>query len=169
MRDYKHQMQMMVQRFAESLRPIRSGTVDREFVAVIRVEGRYGTRALTELARIKAGGDRILVTPYESSDLPAISRAIREASLGVYALDPSTLCVSVPPISVEQRQAIAKRVKQMGEEARVAIRSIRQQARKNIESRGRGSFHAVQQDTDEAIAAVDLLVARKIKEIEKGS
>jgi ribosome recycling factor len=68
-------------------------------------------------------------------------------------------------MSVEQRLEIARHVKKLGEEAKVAIRAIRQQTRKQIDSSGRGSLNRVQEATDEAIAEIERLVKAKLEEL----
>jgi ribosome recycling factor len=66
-------------------------------------------------------------------------RALNEARLNAYALNPSTVSVSVPPIREEERAEIARHVKKLGEDATVAIRAIRQETPKRIEVTGRAS------------------------------
>jgi ribosome recycling factor len=66
---------------------------------------------------------------------------------------------SDPPIREEERAEIARQVKKPGEDATVAIRAIRQEARKRIEVSGRGSQRSVQEATDVA-GATDLHPAR---------
>ena len=95
---------------------------------------------INRLGAVKSQGDRILITPFDRANVPAIVKALNESRLSAYALNPTTVSVSVPPMSVEQRQEIARHVKKLGEEAKVAIRAIRQQARKQIEASGRGSL-----------------------------
>ncbi len=68
-------------------------------------------------------------------------------------------------MSGEQRQEIARHVKKLGEEAKVAIRAIRQQTRKQIEASGRGSFKRAQEATDEAVAEIERLVKAKLQEL----
>jgi ribosome recycling factor len=80
--------------------------------------------------------------------VPAIVRALNEARLNVYVLNPSTVSVSVPPIREEERAEITRHVKRLGEDAKVAIRAIRQEARKRTEVSGRGSLCSVQEATD---------------------
>ena len=82
-------------------------------------------------------------------------------------MNPTMVAVSVPPMSGEQREEIARHVKRLGEEAKVAIRSIRQQARKQIEASGRGSLKRAQEATDEAVDEVDRLVKRKLEELSR--
>jgi ribosome recycling factor len=73
--------------------------------------------------------------------------------------------VGVPPVSGEQRADLTKHVKRLGEEAKVAVRAIRQDARKEIAARGRGSERAVQEATDAAVAEVERRVKAKTKEL----
>jgi ribosome recycling factor len=73
--------------------------------------------------------------------------------------------VSVPTISLEQREEIVRHVKKLGEEAKIAVRGIRQQARKQIESSGRGSLRVVQEATDAAIEEIEKLVKSKVAEL----
>jgi ribosome recycling factor len=94
-----------------------------------------------------------------------VVKALTESRLNAYALNPSTVSVSIPPISGEQRAEIARHVKKLGEDAKIAIRAIRQEARKLIEASGRGSQRSVQDVTDEAVSEIDRLVQKKIKEV----
>jgi ribosome recycling factor len=114
---------------------------------------------------LKSQGGRILITSFDRAHVPAIVRALTESRLSAYAVNPATVAVSVPPISGEQRAEIARHVKKLGEEAKIAIRAIRQQARKQIETSGRGSQRAVQEATDAAIAEIERLVNAKVAEL----
>ena len=66
---------------------------------------------------------------------------------------------------MEQREEIARHVRKLGEGAKVAIRAIRQQARKQIEVSGRGSQRVVQEATDVAIEEVERFVKAKVAEL----
>jgi ribosome recycling factor len=52
-----------------------------------------------------------------------------------------------------------------GEEAKIAVRGIRQQARKQIESLGRGSIRGVQEATDAAIEEIERVIKTKVAEL----
>jgi ribosome recycling factor len=52
--------------------------------------------------------------------------------------------LNVPPIREEERAEIDRHTKKLGEDAAVAIRAIRQEARKKIEVSGRASPRGVQ-------------------------
>ena len=132
-------MQKTVRHLAEQLAGIRTGTISIGFIETVRVDQQGSSVPIRHLGVIKQQGDRILVTPFDKAVVPALVRALNEARLNAYALNPSTVSVSVPPLSGEQRGEIARHVKRLGEDAKVAIRAIRQEARKRIEVSGRGS------------------------------
>jgi ribosome recycling factor len=165
MNDWKPRMEKTVRLFAEQLRGIRTGTISIGLIETVRVACQGNLVAINRLGVAKTQGDRILITPFDRANVPAIVKALNESRLSAYALNPTTVSVSVPTMSVEQRQEIGRHVKKLGEEAKVAIRSIRQQARKQIEASGRGSQRRVQEETDAAIEEIEKLVKAKAAEL----
>ncbi len=165
MNDWKPRMDKTVRHLAGQLAGIRTGTISFGFIETMRADCHGNSVPMRRLGVIKQQGDRILVTPFDKADVPAVVKALTEARLNAYALNPTTVSVSVPSISGEQRADIARQVKKLGEEAKIAVRSIRQEARKTIEATGRGSERRVQEATDVAVAEIDRLVKEKVKEV----
>jgi ribosome recycling factor len=159
-------MRQAAQHFAEQLRGIRTGTIGVGLIQTIRVDCQGASVPINRLGAIKSQGDRILITPFDRANVPRIVKALTDSRLGAYALDPTTVCVGIPPMSVQQRQETVRHVKKLGEEAKIAIRTIRQQARKQIEASGRGSQRAVQEATDASIRDIEELVKAKVAELE---
>ncbi|MDB5351516.1 MAG: ribosome recycling factor [Planctomycetota bacterium] len=154
-----------VRHLAEQLTGIRSGTLSVGFVQTFRTSLRGNSVAIGSMASVTSQGDRIVITPFDPANVPAVVKALADARMNAYALDPRTVCLGVPPISGEQRAELAKHVKKLGEEAKVAIRSIRQDARKEVAARGRGSERVVQEATDAAVEQVERLVKARLNEI----
>jgi ribosome recycling factor len=165
MRDWKPKMQRVAEHFAEQLRGIRSGTISIGLIQTIRVDCQGKLVPINRLGTVRGQGDRILITPFDRASVPAIVKTLGDSRLSAYALNPTTVCVSIPPQSVEQRAETARHVKKLGEEAKVAVRAIRQEARKQIDASGRGSFRAVQEATDQAVEAIERLVKAKVSEL----
>ncbi len=161
MNDWNSRMQKTVRHLAEQLASIRTGTISMGFIETVKVDCQGSSVPIRRLGVIKQQGDRFLVTPFNRADVPAVVTALGEARLNAYAQNPATVSVSIPPISGEQRVEIAKHVKKLGENAKIAVRSIRQEARKQIEVSGRGSQRFVQEVTDAAIAEIERIVKRK--------
>lgn len=165
MGDWKPRMTRAVRHLAEQLAGIRAGTLSVGFVETFRANLQGNSVALGRMASVAARGDRIVVTPFDPANVPAVVKALVDAKLNAYALDPRTVAVGVPPASGEQRAELARHVKKLGEEAKVAVRAIRQDARKQIAARGRGSERAVQEATDAAVGEVERLVKAKLTEL----
>jgi ribosome recycling factor len=165
MSDWTPRMQRAVRHLAGQLAGIRTGTISIGFIETVQVDCQGSSAPIRQLGVIKQQGDRILIMPFDKAVVPAVVRAFHQARLNAYALNPTTVSVSVPPISQEQRAEIARHLKKLGEDAKIAIRAIRQEARKQIESTGRGSRRGVQQATDVAVAEIDRLVKAKMEEV----
>jgi ribosome recycling factor len=165
MNDWKSSMKKAIEHLADQLRVIRTGTISAGLVHAVRVNCEGNQIAVGRLGAIKSQGDRILIEPFDRGYVAGIVKALNAARLGAYALNPSTIAVSVPPISVEQRIETARQIKKLGEDAKIAVRSIRQQARKHIEATGRGSRNAVQDATDGAVQEIERLIESKLREL----
>jgi ribosome recycling factor len=159
-------MQKTVRHLGEQLAGIRTGMISMGFIETVRVDSLGSSVPIRRLGVIKQQRDRILITPFDKASVPAMVRALGEARLNAYALNPTTVSVSIPPISGEQRSEIARHVKKLGEDAKIAIRAIRQEARKQIDVSGRGSQRRVQEATDAAVSEIEQLVKAKIEEVE---
>jgi ribosome recycling factor len=163
--DWKPKMQQLVQNLAVQLRGIRTGTVSVGLVQTIRVDCQGRSVPMNRLGAVRAQGDRIVICPFERENVAPMIKALNDSRLSAYALNPTTVSVSVPPLSVEQRADTARHVKKLGEEAKIAVRNVRQQARKKIDASGHGSYRAVQQATDAAIEEIERAVRTKMSEL----
>src|SRR5438309_5116852 len=77
---------------------------------------------------------QILIRPFDPSVIGDIVRAIQTSDLGLTPhSDGKVVRLNVPSLSVEQRKKLVNRVKELAEEARVAIRNIRRDANKQAE------------------------------------
>ena len=103
MNDWKPRMQKTVRHLAEQLAGIRTGTITMGFIETVRLDCQGSSAPIRHIGVIKQQGVRILVTPFDKADVPAVVRSLTEARLNAYALNPATVSVSVPPVSREQR------------------------------------------------------------------
>jgi ribosome recycling factor len=88
----------------------------------------YGTSMkLKQLALITTPEPRLLVIqPFDGATTRDIERAIKESKVGINpTVDGKIIRMPVPQLSEERRKDLVKSIKQMGEEARVRIRSAR--------------------------------------------
>jgi ribosome recycling factor len=75
------------------------------------------------------------VQPYDKSSLKAIERAIMESDLGLTPNnDGQIIRLVFPQLTEDRRKELVKIVKHRAEEAKVAVRNVRRQARHDLEA-----------------------------------
>ncbi len=115
---------------------VRTGRASPSLVEKLPVLAYGQEMPLQQLAGFSVPEARqLLITPYDRSTLGPIEKAIQNSDLG---LNPSNDGVSIrlnfPPLTQDRRKELVKRVKHMAEEGKVAIRAIRREGRKELES-----------------------------------
>jgi len=115
---------------------VRAGRANPNMLDGITVEY-YGTPTpLKQLANISIPEARqLMIKPFDKGILGGIEKAIFEANIG---LTPNNngecIFLVIPPLTEERRKELVKQVKQLAEEARIALRNIRQDANTGIKN-----------------------------------
>ena len=115
---------------------VRAGRANPNMLDGINVEY-YGTPTpLKQLANISIPEARqLMIKPFDKSILGGIEKAIFEANLGITPNNNGEcIFLVIPPLTEERRKELVKQVKQLAEEARIALRNIRQDANTGIKN-----------------------------------
>ncbi len=175
--DAEARMEQAVQVFRDNLRGIRTGTASAGLVETVRVDYYGSPTPLKQLAQIAIPDPTLIVIkPYDPASLGDIERAIQKSDIGIHPQnDGKVIRLAVPPLSEERRRQLADRVKEMAEEARIAIRNIRRDANRAIdreekesnvsEDDCRRAKDTVQDLTDQYEEEVDEELTRKTADI----
>ncbi|HVS19945.1 MAG TPA: ribosome recycling factor [Planctomycetota bacterium] len=134
--DTKSAMEKSLQHLTEVLRSVRTARASSALVDNIRVEY-YGTQTpINQLAAVSIPEPRqIVIKPFDASILGEIGKAIMKSDLGIQPQnDGKILRLQMPPLSGEQRQKYAAKVKEMVEEARIAMRNGRRDMNKRADA-----------------------------------
>lgn len=131
---YEDSINSALVRFDDELKKIRTGRAHSGMLESVKVEV-YGTlMPLNQVANVTAPEASLLqVTPFDPGNIQAITTAIRnDQSLGFNPSDDGRIVrVPVPPLTEERRRVLVKQAGEKVEEARIALRSIRQDALKD--------------------------------------
>jgi len=117
------------------LKRIRTGRASTALVDNIRVDY-YGTMTpISQMASVSIPEPRqILIKPFDATALKELIKAIQQSDLGSSPQnDGKVLRITLPPLSGEQRQKYAAKVKEMCEETRVALRNSRREMNKHVD------------------------------------
>lgn len=120
---------------AREYQGLRTGRASPALLDAVQVEA-YGSRVpLKQVANIGIEGARsLLVAPYDPSLTKGIERGIVAANLGVgTAVSGIAIRITFPELTTERRQELVKAAKGKLEEARVTVRSARDEAWSGIQ------------------------------------
>ncbi len=170
-------MAKSVEAFKHELHKIRTGRAHPGLLDQVHVDY-YGSMVpISQVANVTLLDARtISVQPWEKGMGPKIERAIRESDLGLNpASQGDLLRVPMPELTEERRKELTKVVRHAGEEAKIAVRSVRREANENLkkllkdkevpEDEERRAQDEVQRLTDRTIAEIDRLVQGKEAEV----
>lgn len=131
---YKEKMTLAVAHFEDELKKVRTGRSHPGMLDGIFVEV-YGQKMpLNQVANATAPEPQLLqVTPFDPSNVQAIVGAIRaDQSLGFNPSDDGRIIrIPVPPLTEERRKLLVKQTSEKVEDARIALRNVRQDALKD--------------------------------------
>ena len=131
----EEKMMLAIESLENKFTNVRAGRANPNMLDKVMVEY-YGTPTpLKSLANISVPEARQLsVKPFDKSCLGAIEKAIFEANLGVTPNNNGEVVfIVIPPLTEDRRKELVKQVKQLAEEAKIALRNIRQEANKDLE------------------------------------
>jgi len=129
-------MAKAVTHLKEEFAAVRTGRASSSLVEKLKVEY-YGTEVpLQQLAGFAVPEPRVLViTPYDKGAIKGIEKAIQTSDLGITPNnDGQIIRLVFPQLTEDRRKELVKIVKHRAEEAKVAVRNVRRQARHDLEA-----------------------------------
>jgi len=156
---------------------LKAGRANPTMLDRILVES-YGTMVpINQVGNISAPEPRVLlIQPWDKSCMKDIEKAILKSDLGINpSNDGQVIRLIVPELTEETRKNLVKSVKKCGEDAKVAIRSIRRDANDKIknlkknseisEDESKKAEDQIQKETDKFIKLIDKAIEEKEKSI----
>ena len=172
-------MQGSIEHMQREFKTLRTGKVTTSVLDNVKIDY-YGTATpLDQVGSVLAtDATTIVINPWEKNLLGDIESAINAANIGVNPNnDGDQIKLFFPPMTIEQRQDTVKKMKGMGEDAKVSIRNDRKNSNDKIkklekdkEITGDDSKSAqdnIQKITDKYISKIDTTLKDKEAEILK--
>lgn len=159
------------------LSTMKAGRANPTMLDRIQVDYYGSSCSISQVANISAPEPRMLViTPWEKTMLKEIEKAILKSDLGINPSSDGTLIrLVVPELTEETRKNLVKNIKKTGEEAKVAIRSIRREANDKIKALKKQSDLSedeikkgeddMQKITDKFVKQIEKAIEAKEKEV----
>jgi ribosome recycling factor len=132
MLDAEDRMEKAVDVLKKSLAGIRTGRANPGLIDSLRVNVYGSPTPIKQVASVGAPEPtQIVIRPYDPGTIKDIEKAIIAGDLGFNPQnDGRVIRINIPPLSTEVRKKMVARIKELAEEARVAIRNVRRDANK---------------------------------------
>jgi len=173
----KAKMEKTIAALIEDFKKVRTGKAQVSMLDAVRVNY-YGQLApLNQVASVSTPDAKtFLIAPWEASVLKEIEQALVKSDIGMAPInDGKVIRLKVPDLTEERRKDLAKQVKKIAEDARVAVRLARRDANEEVkklskdkaisEDEAKKAEADIQKLTDDYIKKVDQTADEKEKSI----
>lgn len=173
----KEKMNKSLKALDKEFAAIRAGRANPAVLDKVQAEYWGTLTPINQMASVSVSEARILVIqPYDKSALKSIEKAIQASDIGINPTNDGTVIrLTFPQLTEERRKELCKNIKKIGEDSKVAIRSIRRDTMDKLKAMKKNSEiteddlkdceKKVQDLTDKYCAEADKAVAAKEKEI----
>ena len=173
----EEKMDKCVNQLKKELANVRTGRANPMILDKVLVDYYGAPTGLRQLAQVSVSeGTTLVITPFDKTIIKEIEKAIVKAEIGITPQsDGVVIRLSFPPLTQDRRKELAKEVKALGEDAKVAIRNVRRDSTDAVkkleksqnlpEDAIKDGTDKVQKVTDKFIKIVDDTVSSKEKEV----
>jgi len=177
-KDFESQLTRHVAYAKREMGKLRGSVVSADILDGVMVQAYGETQALKDLAQVALRGPlQLVVSPFDGALSGAIAEAIRASDLGLNPQEEGNMLrVPIPKPSKETREAAAKQVSRIAEQAKVRVRRSRsgalEKAKKNSDGISEDDIklecEKVESMAASSTAEIAKLADSKRKEIEAG-
>ena len=177
LKDLRRRMDGAIEVLRKEYGGLRTGRASTSLLEPVQVSAYGNNVPLNQVASINVPEPRMItVQVWDRGLAKAVDKAIREAGLGLNPQsEGQTIRVPIPELNAERRRELTKVAAKYAEDARVAVRKVRQhgvEALRRLEKDSEISQdeqRKLQQDvqhlTDQTITRIDEALAQKDREI----
>ena len=171
-----HEVQSWLQ---DQYSTIRTGQATPALLDSVKVESYGSMMPINQVGSVGVEDARTLrISTWDAGSIPAIERALQDADLGVsVATDSAGLRVIFPELTSERRTQLLKLAKQKLEDARISVKSVRDDSKKEIDKQQKEGeisedekftqMEAMQKEIEGANKKLEELYTQKETEISK--
>lgn len=133
-KEIKDKMQSVIDNLVSRYTTIRAGRANPNILHGVMVDYYGVPTPIQSLATISIPEARVLsIKPFDKSSLKNIEKAIHEANLGIAPTNNGeVIMLTIPELTGETRKEYVRQASTMAEEARIALRNIRQDENNKI-------------------------------------
>lgn len=173
----KEKMNKTISALGSEFNAIRAGRANAAVLDPIRVDYWGVPTPINQMAAVSVTEARMLtIQPWDKSALKLIEKAIQTSDLGINPQNDGTVIrLAFPPLTEERRKNLCKDVRNLSENAKVAVRNIRRDCIEKLKTMKKNSEiteddlkdgeNEIQKITDDFVKQIDGIAAKKEAEI----
>ncbi len=177
LKQFEEKMEKSLESLENEYSNIRAGRANPNILNKIKVDYYGVPTPLQQVGNVSVPEARtIVITPWESSLLKEIEKAILCSDLGLTPNnDGKSVILNFPELTEERRKDLVKDIKKKGENAKVAVRNVRRDANDYFKKQNKANEISedeqkdyedkVQKLTDKYIDKIEAAIESKSKEI----
>ena len=174
---YQEKMTKTVSVLKDEFNAVRAGRANPHILDKITVDYYGQATPLQQVGNITVPEARMIqIQPWDASVIKAIEKALNMSDIGsTPSSDGKVIRLVFPELTEEKRKELTKKVKHLGEEAKVAVRNIRRDAVQDFKKQEQDKLLTeddlkdleteIQELTDKFVKEIDKAVEEKTKEI----
>ncbi|MBP3879078.1 MAG: ribosome recycling factor [Lachnospiraceae bacterium] len=174
---YEEKMGKTLKNLETELQSVRAGRANPHVLDKVTVDYYGSPTPIQSVASVAVPEPRMIqIQPWDTKLVKAIVKAIQKSDIGINPSDDGRVIRLIfPELTEERRKALAKDVKKMGENSKVACRNIRRDgndALKKLKKKEEVSEDEIadaeeelQKITDKYIKKIDQMIEQKTKEL----
>jgi len=173
----EEKMEKAIAQLKREFATVRTGRANPSILDKVMVDYYGSPTPLRQMSQVTVqDGTTLVITPYDKTILKDIEKAIIKAEIGI-APNSDGICLRLafPPLTEEKRKEIAKEVKKMGEDAKIAVRNVRRDMSDSLKKAEKSenlpedvvkdNQDKIQKITDKYTKLIDTSVSEKEKEV----
>lgn len=132
----KEQFEQILQHTKEELQAMHTGRANPALIEEVKVQAYGSTMTVQELGSILVPEpQQLLIQPWDKTVIKDIEKALRESDLHLNpVVDSDSIRITFPQLTEEKRKELVKFMHEKIEEARIAVRKVREQLLKDMKA-----------------------------------
>jgi ribosome recycling factor len=175
----KKKMETSLEVLKKSLSALRTGRASITVLDAVRVNCYGEELPLNQVATLSVPDPSIIVVqPWDVTLCAEVEKGILKANLGLTPIkEGKVIRVPIPPLTEERRLEMIKRMRELGEDAKTAIRHVRRDANEDIKKLEKNkeiskddlhkAMTTIQEHTDSFIEDINNILKSKEKELKE--
>lgn len=164
----KPAFQKAVEFLVQELSAVRTGRASTALCEGVDVEAYGAMQPIKNVASISTpDAQTIQIQPWDQTLVKAVEKALLESDIGMMPTTAGTVIrLSVPPMTAETRKEMVRVVGKRVEEARISVRKMRDDVRKEVEKREKDK-HISEDERYQLQDELDKMVGEINEQLEK--